>query len=80
MVGLNSRPETTWLMSSSFSIPAFPLSLTTPMEYREGSKRGHIWDDSEHNGQAGAKVSETRKKGFGFPWIEDGTEMHGTER
>lgn len=34
------------------------------MEYGESSIRGHIWEGSEHNDQAGAKVSESGKKGI----------------
>lgn len=49
-------------------------------EYGEGSKRGHIWDGSEHNDQAGAKVSESGKKGLGLSWVEDGTERNRTEK
>jgi len=37
--GLDSQAETTWLMSSAFSITPFPLCLMAPTEHG-GSKRG----------------------------------------
>lgn len=64
-MGLNSSAETTWLMSSTFSIIALLLSLMTPMEHGEGSKTGHR-DGSEHNDQAGAKAPESGKSGLGL--------------
>lgn len=42
VVGLKSSRETTWLLSSSFSIPAFPLSNNTHGVWRRQQKRTQL--------------------------------------